>query len=251
MRPPDRDEQANDVTIGVPLRALAVIPARGGSKRIPRKNIRHFCGKPMIHWSIDAALRSGCFERVIVSTDDPEIASLAREAGAEVPFQRPAELSDDHATTSAVVVHAATWAQSAGMRPEAICCIYATAPFIRTKDISEGLALLHSGNWEFVFSATQFEAPVQRAFRLADDRRTTMLFPENFNVRSQDLRPIFHDAAQFYWGRPGAWLSGTPIFQARSTVIEIPRWRSQDIDSPEDWEQAERLASAILSRSMI
>jgi pseudaminic acid cytidylyltransferase len=224
--------------------AIAVIPARGGSKRVPRKNVRSFNGRPMIAWSIDAARASGCFGRVIVSTDDDEICEVSLRCGAEVPFTRPASLADDHATTASVIAHALEWAGTAGLVPQSACCIYATAPFLRPADIIAGKRLLDAGSRDFVFAATRFEAPVQRGFERLEDGSLRMLWPERFGARSQDLPPVFHDAAQFYWGTPEAWKAQLPVFGARSTFVEIPRWRSADIDTEEDWRRAELLAAA-------
>lgn len=222
---------------------VAIIPARGGSKRIPRKNIREFAGKPMIAHSIECALRSGLFSRVVVSTDDAEISTVAREYGAEVPFTRPAALADDHAGTTEVVSHAVEWLRDDGSDFEAVCCIYATAPFVRSHDLESGLSLLRSDNWQYVFSATTFPAPVLRAFHRHADGGLEMLFPQHQRTRSQDLGEALHDAAQFYWGRPEAWLARAAIFERHSTVVLIPRWRVQDIDTEEDWMRAEAMMS--------
>ncbi|HEX9706019.1 MAG TPA: pseudaminic acid cytidylyltransferase [Steroidobacteraceae bacterium] len=224
---------------------LAVIPARGGSKRIPRKNIREFRGKPMIVHSIDCAFQSGLFDRVLVSTDDEEIREVALQSRAEVPFLRPAALSDDHTGTTAVVAHAIEWLQREGTVPAAVCCIYATAPFMRPEDLEAGLRILEAGQWKFVFSATEFPAPVERAFRKRADEGLEMLFPERFDARSQDLGEIFHDAGQFYWGPPQAWLSHARIFDTHSTIVTIPRWRVHDIDTEDDWRRAEAMLAFI------
>lgn len=218
---------------------IAVIPARGGSKRIPRKNVRPFCGKAMICWPIEAALASDCFDRVLVSTDDPEIARTAESAGAEAPFVRPPELCGDHTPTSPVIAHAIEWVQAQGQQPEAVCCIYATAAFLRPTDLIEGYKALVSTGSAFAFSVTSFPAPIQRALRITAAGRVEMFSPENFLVRSQDLEPAYHDAAQFYWGRPEAWLSGRPIFSSAAAPVLLPRNRVQDIDTPEDWAAAE------------
>lgn len=218
---------------------IAVIPARGGSKRIPRKNIRPFAGKPMIGFSIECALRSRLFDRVVVSTDDDEIAEVARDFGAEVPFRRPAELSDDHAGTTAVIAHAIRWLKNDGADIGAACCIYATAPFIRESDLAAALSKLESGTWQYVFSATTFAFPIFRAFQMTERDGVEMFYPEHFATRSQDLPEALHDAGQFYWGRENAWLSNARVFAPESTVLTIPRWRVQDIDTPEDWERAE------------
>jgi len=225
---------------------VAVIPARGGSKRIPRKNIRIFQGKPIIGYSIECALRSGLFGRVIVSTDDSQIAEVARDFGAEVPFVRPAALADDHAGTVEVIADAVEWLLDSGVTPSAVCCIYATAPLVQQSDLKKGLALLESGNWQYVFSAAAYPAPIFRSFRRNVHGGVEMFFPEHAESRSQDLPQAFHDAAQFYWGQPQAWATALPIFDHHSTVIEIPRWRVQDIDTEEDWARAEDLARSLI-----
>lgn len=227
---------------------LAVIPARGGSKRIPRKNILSFHGLPMIAWSIRAAVASGLFEQIIVSTDDAEIAEVARSHGATVPFMRPQELSDDFAGTIPVIAHATGWAIDQGLVPEAVCCIYATAPFIDNGDLRRGWEALAAGTWEYAFAVTEFHAPFYRAFKQLPDGGLEMFFPEHMASRSQDLPQVLHDAAQFYWGRPSAWLEGKPIFAPHSWPVFIPRHRVQDIDTPEDWAAAERMAAQLLAR---
>jgi len=221
---------------------IAVIPARGGSKRIPRKNIRLFAGRTIIGYSIECARRSGVFERIIVSTDDEEIGAVARDFGAEVPFSRPPSLADDYTGTTEVVAHAVKWLRDRGASASDVCCIYPTAPLIQSEDVVAGLRLMQTGRWRFVFSATRFAAPVHRAFRRRDDGGLQMLFPENFSLRSQDLPEVLHDAGQFYWGKPEAWLNGEKVFDRGSTVVEIPAWRVQDIDTEEDWRYAEAMA---------
>jgi N-acylneuraminate cytidylyltransferase len=227
-----------------------VIPARGGSKRIPRKNVKNFCGKPMIGWPIAAALASGIFERVIVSTDDPEIAAIALSLGAEVPFMRPAELANDDAGTTEVVAHATQWALNQQLQVSEVCCIYATAAFVEPEDLRRGLSALESGAWCYAFSATEFPAPIFRAFRALSAGGVRMFFPEHMSTRSQDLPPALHDAGQFYWGTKQAWLDMSPIFSEHSLAVLIPRTRSQDIDTPEDWEFAEALFRLSRSRSI-
>ena len=222
---------------------VAIIPARGGSTRIPRKNIRNFAGKPIIAHSICCALQSGLFERVIVSTDDEEIAQIAREFGAEVPFLRPSELSDDHTGTTEVVAHSVDYLNRQGAGPSAVCCIYATAPFIQPEDLKQGLTILESGDWQYVFSATNFSFPIFRSFQENVGGGLKMLFPEHFNTRSQDLPEVYCDAGQFYWGRPQSWIDNIRIFDSNSTIVHIPRWRVQDIDTEEDWVRAESMAT--------
>ncbi|RYG39228.1 MAG: pseudaminic acid cytidylyltransferase [Burkholderiales bacterium] len=219
---------------------IAVIPARGGSKRIPRKNVKAFCGRPMIAWSIKAALESGCFDRVIVSTDDDEIAAVAEEHGAEVPFRRPAALSDDYTPIVPVIAHAIRW-QQATATVERACCIYATAPMLCAEDLRAGRTALDVPNRDYVFSVTSYPFPIQRALKIDMEGRLAMFQPEHLETRSQDLEDAYHDAGQFYWGRAGAWLAGRPIFDAASATVQLPRKRVQDIDTIEDWERAELL----------
>lgn len=220
---------------------LAVIPARGGSKRIPRKNVKEFCGKPIIAWSIEAALQSDCFDEVVVSTDDAEIAEIAHNYGATVPFIRPADLSDDHTGTIAVVRHAVEWFNAQGQAPDSVCCLYATAPFLTATYIRRGLDILNSMDVDYVFSAARYASPIQRAIRITASGRVEMFYPEQFNVRSQDLEEAYHDAGQFYWGRAGAWLEGKVTFSTDAVPIILPRHRTQDIDTIDDWEYAEKL----------
>lgn len=220
---------------------LAVIPARGGSKRIPRKNIKPFGGKPMIAWSIHTAIQSECFDRILVSTDDPEIAIIAKEHGAEVPFLRPAELSDDNTGTIPVVAHAINWHNQQYQPALEVCCIYATAPFMQAEDLQRGLQMLRDSGSEYAFSVTSYAFPIQRAIRITPEHRIEMFHPEHFNTRSQDLEEAWHDAGQFYWGKAQAWLDQKPLFSPDSTPIPLPRFRVQDIDTPEDWERAERM----------
>ena len=223
---------------------LAVIPARGGSKRIPRKNIKPFCGKPMIAWSIEAALQSGCFDQVVVSTDDAEIAEVARQHGAQVPFMRPAELSDDHTGTTAVIAHAINWFAAQGHPPPQVCCLYATAPFVSADDLRRGLAVLTETGSDYAFSVTSYAFPIQRAIHNTPAGRVEMFNAEHFNTRSQDLEEAYHDAGQFYWGRGQAWLKGQMIFSPAAAPVMLPRHRVQDIDTPEDWARAEWMFKA-------
>lgn len=224
---------------------LAVIPARGGSRRIPRKNIRPFCGRPMLAWTIGTAVASRLFDRVIVSTEDDEVRAVAEQFGAECPFVRPAELADDHATTNAVMAHAARWAAAAGLDAEAICCLYPTAPFLRANDLARGLLCLNDGAWSYAFAAADFSAPIFRAFHPRDDGGVEMFFPEHFATRSQDLPRALYDAGLFYWGRPAAWLEERMIFAPHSIPIVLPRWRVHDIDDEADWVRAERLFACL------
>jgi N-acylneuraminate cytidylyltransferase len=220
---------------------VAIIPARGGSRRVPRKNIRPFCGRPMIAWSIEVALKSGCFDRILVSTDDAEIAEVARTCGAETPFVRPAALSDDYTGTIPVIAHAIEWLHQQGDQPTEVCCLYATAPFVRADDLRRGLDLLNRTGCDYAFSVTSYAFPIQRALRITSIGRVEMLNPELCDTRSQDLEETWHDAGQFYWGRAEAWLTRKSIFTADTVPVILPRHRVQDIDTEEDWERAELL----------
>lgn len=223
---------------------LAVIPARGGSKRIPRKNIKEFGGKPLIAWSIEAALKSKCFDRVIVSTDDVEISNVAKNYGADVPFIRPGNLSDDFTGTIPVIQHAIQSLSSDGTDFQEVCCLYATAPFVRPGDISRGLHELNLSDASYAFSVTKYPFPIQRAVRLNEEGRVQMFSPEMFSVRSQDLEEAYHDAGQFYWGKTQAWLRGTRIFSVESVPVHLPMHLVQDIDTEEDWIRAEWMFKA-------
>jgi pseudaminic acid cytidylyltransferase len=203
----------------------------------------------MIVWSIEAAQKSGCFDRIIVSTDDSEIAEIAKTVGAEVPFVRPAEIANDYSGTTPVIQHATRWltanATSQSHIPSQVCCIYATAPFVQSTDIQNGLALLLEHHADYAFSVTSYAFPIQRAIKITPEQRVSMFQPEHFNTRSQDLEEAYHDAGQFYWGTSEAWLSEKVIFQANSIPIMLPRHRVQDIDTPEDWLCAERMFKAL------
>lgn len=221
---------------------ICVIPARGGSKRIPRKNIKEFCGKPIIAYSIRAAIESDCFDKVIVSTDDKEIAEIAEEFGAETPFFRPVDLSDDFTGSDDVVRHAIKWCIEHEFEVKYVCCVYATAPFLTTSLITKGFELLSKGGKDFAFSVSEFEFPIQRALRVKSNNEGVEVFDyENMNTRSQDLELTYHDAGQVYWGTASAYLENREFYSDQTIPIIIPRHLSQDIDTPEDWEQAELL----------
>jgi len=223
------------------MKPVCIIPARGGSKRIPRKNIIPFHGRPMIGWSISAALETEIFARIIVSTDDEEIAEIALREGAEVPFLRPTSLSDDLTPTVPVIAHAI---QALSITEDvAVCCLYATAPFAVTEDIRAGYSLLDGKG--YVVSVTSYPFPIQRALRKSSAGQIEMLHPHHMTTRSQDLEEMWHDAGQFYWAFASTWSEGRPIFGAGTKGLELPRFRVQDIDSWEDWKRAEVLFSAI------
>ena len=199
----------------------------------------------MIVWSLEAVLQSGCFDCILVSTDDEEIAEVARDHGADVPFIRPSELSDDHTGTIPVIAHAIEWMNRNSAAVDLACCIYATAPFLQAKDLQQGLNLQKQSGADYVFAVASFAFPIQRAIRITTDSRVEMFNPDNFNTRSQDLEEAFHDAGQFYWGKAKAWLEKKPIFNSNSVPIILPRYRVQDIDTIEDWERAEWLLRAM------
>ena len=220
---------------------LCVIPARGGSKRIPRKNIKSFCGQSMIGYSIRAALDSQCFDQVIVSTDDIEIAEVAKSFGAEVPFMRPDELANDYTATIPVIKHAIEWFDEQGQSPEEVCCLYATAPFVTSENIQKAYLQLLKNRAEYCFTATSFSFPIQRAIKINQNSEVSMFYPEHFNTRSQDLEEAYHDAGQFYWGRARAFKDGLSFFSEVATPFILPRYLVQDIDTPEDWIRAESM----------
>ena len=228
---------------------IAIIPARGGSKRIPRKNVRVFRGKPIIAWSIEAALESLCFDQVVVTTDDEDIARVARDHGASVPFMRPAHLADDYTATLPVLRHAlAAMENQSKVKIEAACCIYATAPFVTPAILREGMdILLADQELDFAFSVSSYPFPIQRAMSITDEHRVKMVQPEHELTRSQDLPERYHDAGQFYWFRRQGLLNNDGVFSACSAPVIVSRERVQDIDSLEDWRCAE-LAHQLLEK---
>ena len=223
---------------------ICVIPARGGSKRIPRKNIRNFCGKPMIAWAIGYALQSRLFDKVIVSTDDKDIADVAQSAGAEIPFIRPANLADDFTPTVAVIAHALEVCQEIGWTIEYACCIYPCVPFLEISDLSATFALLQKYDNSFVYPVTEFAHPIQRAMRRLPNGQMQLLCPEHELARTQDLERTYHDTGQFYWGSASSWTSSTMLHSAGRGLI-VPNWRVIDIDNDDDWRRAELLYKAI------
>ena len=220
---------------------ICVIPARGGSKRIKKKNLKSFSGKPIILWSIEIAKAAKCFDKIIVSTDDYEIMNLVKNYGLEVPFNRPKKLSDDYVGILPVVSHAIKWEMKQNKKPSYVCCILATAPFIKLKELKLGLKILKNNSFDYTFAATNFSYPIHRSFKIKNNGKSQMLFPKHYNSRSQDLPSVYHDAGQFYWGRTDAWLTNKPIIGSNSYPILIPRKRAIDIDTIEDWLIAEEM----------
>ena len=231
--------------------SLCVIPARGGSKRIPKKNIRLFQGKPIIEWSIEAAQQSKIFDRIIVSTDSQEIAEVAKSSGVDVPFVRPQHLSDDFVGTREVIVHSIKELARQGFTYSHVCCLYATAPFVEVNDlISSYKSFLTCRVGSVVFSATSFAFPIQRALSIDSQGYCSPFDSYAILRRSQDLEEFFHDAGQFYWASQDRWCSNLNLFESGRPYL-LPRWRVQDIDTHEDWTRAELMHSAIYSKSRI
>lgn len=227
------------------MSVIAVIPARGGSKRIPHKNIKEFCGKPMIAYSIEAAKNAGIFDRIIVSTDSEKIAFTAKEFGADVPFMRPCELADDHTGTDAVILHALKWLMEDREKIDYICCIYATAPFVRAEYIIKGYNILRDNNATSCFSVTTYPFPIFRSLKINDNGRLEMFWPEYRETRSQDLTEAYHDAGQFYWADVKSYLKEKQFYSKDAVPVILPRYLVQDIDTPEDWETAEKMYSVL------
>lgn len=228
------------------MNAIAIIPARGGSQRIPRKNLKLFNGEPMIVGSIRAALASGCFAQVMVSTDDAEIAEVALAHGAQVPFIRPAQLADAYTGTAAVIKHAVGALQDQGQSFDYACCIYATAPLLQARYLQQGLQLLQAApEKSYAFSVCDFGFPVQRALLINDKGALQAMHPEYRNTRSQDLPVAYQDAGQFYWGRSEAWLRDDVLFSPSSLPVILPRYLVQDIDTEQDWRRAEYMYAAL------
>jgi pseudaminic acid cytidylyltransferase len=220
---------------------VAVIPARGGSKRIHRKNIRPFRGVPLLTRTIELLRTANLFERIVVSTDDDEIAALALAGGAEVPFRRPQDLSGDRVATAPVIEHCVRCLINAGFEPDFVCCVYPAAVLTRVADLTAAYSMLRDCSCDYVFSATQFESSIHRALRLDAGGGVAMFWPHYAQTPSQELAPAYHDAGQFYWGRREAWLEQRPIFAANSRMFIIPHYRVQDIDTLEDWARAEMI----------
>lgn len=224
---------------------IAVIPARGGSKRIPRKNIKEFCGRPMISWAIKAAEDSRLFDHIIVSTDDEEIAQIARDSGAETPFKRPVDLADDLTPTVPVVAHAVESCVGLGWDVNFACCIYPCAPSLQAGDLLAAYELGVAHNADFVYPVAEYAHPIQRAMRRLPDGGMQFYSPQFELTRTQDLEKSYHDAGQFYWGKSTAWLAKKKMHTA-GLGMPIPNWRVVDIDTEDDWMRAELLFKALL-----
>lgn len=223
------------------MKNLCIIPARGGSKRIPRKNIKPFLGKPIIAYSIEMAIKSGLFDEVMVSTDDEEIAEVAKEYGAEVPFMRSKKSADDHATIADVINEVLRFYSQQGLEPEVVCCLFATAPFLTIELLHEGIAKIAGAKYDSVFTIQKFNYPIFRALRKNEYGNLQMFWDEYLNTRSQDLPSAFHDAGQLYFAKTKSLKAEGTFFTQNSTGIELSSKQAIDIDSPDDWEFAELL----------
>lgn len=219
-------------------KTIAIITARGGSKRIPKKNIKDFCGKPIILYSIEAALKSGCFDEVMVSTDDNEIAELAKEAGASVPFMRSEENANDFATTIDVVSEVLDTYKKLGRQFEYFCCIYPTAPFVTAERLKDAMAIVQEDGVEAVMPIVRYSFPPQRSFCL-NERYIEYNWPENMLKRSQDLNPMYHDAGQFYCGSVKSFIEQKKLVMDKTVPLILSDLEVQDIDNIEDWVIAE------------
>ena len=227
---------------------LAIIPARGGSKRIPRKNIKDFCGKPMIAYAIEAARESKLFEHIVVSTDDEEIARIANALGAETPFVRPLELSNDYVDTVPVIAHAIEVCLQIGWKFDNVCCIYPTVPLIQIKDIKGALDRITNAEADYCFPVTEYSSSIQHALRLLSNGKMKPFYPEFELTRTQDSEPAYLDAGQFYWGNIKAWLTNPKIHSSGLGYV-IPNWRVVDIDMPDDWSRAEFIYNSIINNT--
>ena len=224
---------------------IAIIPARGGSKRIPKKNIKKFCGKPMIYYSINNAINSKCFKRIIVSTDDEAIAKISSKIGAEILFKRPKNLSTDKALTRDVVNHTINFLDKLGEKFKYVCLIYPTAPLIQKKKLIEGFKIIKSNKFDFVFTVTEYQYPIQRAFKIDKFKNVKMLYPQYRYTMSNNLEKIYHDAGQFYFGKKESFLNYKPTFGKKSFPMILPKSLVQDIDDIDDWKIAENLVKTL------
>jgi pseudaminic acid cytidylyltransferase len=228
-------------------KSIAIITARGGSKRIPKKNIKNFLGVPIIKYSIDAALRSNCFDEVMVSTDDHEIAEIAVRYGAKVPFFRSMVNSDDHSGTAEVLEEVINEYSQRGLEFEFLCCIYPTAPFITADKINSSMKRLIDSDADCVLPVCRFSYPIQRALKI-ENSLVKMIWPENYQSRSQDLMPAYHDCGQFYCMRTKSLLEQKKLFATCTIPVEIPESEVQDIDNEEDWKIAEMKYRIMIER---
>jgi len=229
---------------------IAIIPARSGSKRIPHKNIKIFCGKPMIAYAISAAKESGLFEHIIVSTDDQQIARIANEWGAETPFVRPSKLANDYSETVPVIAHAVKACLALSWKIDNVCCIYPGVPFIEINDLASALSTFIKSGADYCFPVTEYPSAIQRALKRLGDGKMQPLNPKFEKTRTQDLEPAYYDAGQFYWGKAESWLLNSNIHSSGLGYV-IPNWRVVDIDTPEDWRRAELIYLSITNNNRV
>lgn len=227
------------------MSAVAIITARGGSKRIPRKNIKPFLGKPIIAYSIEAALKSRCFDEVMVSTDDVEIAEIAKKFGANVPFMRSSKNSDDYSTTADVLKEVLLNYQARDRQFDSFCCVYPTAPFVSACRLQEAMTLLLHEDADCVLPIVKYSYPIQRSLKINADGQAEMLWPENYLARSQDLTPVYHDCGQFYCMKTSSLLSQMKLFTKKTIPVVISECEVQDIDNEDDWKIAEMKYSVL------
>lgn len=220
------------------MKTVAIITARGGSKRIPRKNIKEFCGKPILAYSIEAAIHSGVFDTVMVSTDDEEIAGIARQYGAEVPFFRSEKTANDYASTAQVLAEVLEEYESRGEHFDMVCCIYPTAPFITPERLKSALDLLAETQADSVLPVVRFSFPPQRGVIL-EDGCLQFKWPEYRNARSQDLEPFYHDVGQFYCINTSSFMKQMALVMEKTVPLILSEMEIQDIDTEEDWMLAE------------
>ncbi len=220
------------------VKHLAIIPARGGSKRIPQKNVKDFLSKPIIEYSITAAKNAGLFDEIMVSTDDKEIADISIKCGAKVPFMRSEETANDYAGIADVLFEVLQKYSERCNDFDYFCCVFATAPFIKPERLVETFNILKQNNYSTVFPVVRFSYPIQRALKI-ENAKVSMIWPENYDKRSQDLMPAYHDAGQFYWAKTQDFLNEKTLFSSNSGAIVLPETEVQDIDTPDDWQIAE------------
>ncbi len=230
---------------------IAIIPARGQSKRIPRKNIKLMLNKPIISWVIEMAINSNIFDEIIVSTEDEEIAEISKKSGAKIPFLRPNNLSDDYVGLIDVMAHSINQLKNFKSDQDLFCCLLPTSIFFTKEDLISGYNKVNNENWKFSFSVSEFQSSVFRSFKINDKGGVEMIFPDNYQSRTQDLQNCFYDAAQFYWGKRKSWLDEKIIFGPNSYPIIIPNYRFVDIDNENDWKIAENLKKKLINNNSI
>ena len=219
---------------------IAIIPARGGSKRIKNKNIKNFLGKPIISYVIKQAIKSKLFDCIIVSTDSTKIKKISEKYGAKVLFKRPANLSNDKARTQDVIIHSLNWLKKKNVKFQYVCCLYPTSILLKVNDLKKSLNLLKNNRYSFVMSAQRYSTQIERAFKLLK-KKIILVDKKKFTKNSQYLEDFYHDAGQFYWGTPKAWYSKSTVLNNKSTIYELKKYQAVDINTLDDWKFAEKL----------